>query len=363
MSDPSDVVPVARWRGRRPAPTALSSPQLSGEPRAGKTLVASTGSWSRASSYDYQWRRCDPSGASCDRVGGATASNYALDADDVGHTLRVVVTASHRGGSASVSSAPSGVVAAMPVAVPAPTSTALPEIDGDERAGRTLRASTGSWSNLPLGYAYQWRRCNAAGADCSAVGGATGSRYELTGDDVGRTLRVSVTAGNVGGSTTVTSAASEVVTSRPSSNTAPTPPASAPPCRHRHRRHRHRRHRRRRRRHPRRPQRRPRPRRASSPSRTAHSRTSPARSSSGRSFRRPSAPGRATRRSSPSSGSGVREDLETCSPILGATQVAYTVTPDDVDRYVIIEVTVSGAWGSTTITSKFGRPVKRSIQS
>ena len=35
------------------------------------------------------------------------------------------------------------------------------------------------------------------------------------------------------------------------------------------------------------------------------------------------------------------------------------MTPDDVDRYVIVKVTVSGPWGSTTITSKFGRPVKR----
>ena len=45
-------------------------------------------------------------------MGGATSSSYKLAAGDVGHTMRVVVTATNAGGSTPASSAATGVVAA-----------------------------------------------------------------------------------------------------------------------------------------------------------------------------------------------------------------------------------------------------------
>ena len=43
--------------------------------------------------YGYQWQRCDGQGKSCKNIAGATAGTYVATADDVGATLRVVVSA------------------------------------------------------------------------------------------------------------------------------------------------------------------------------------------------------------------------------------------------------------------------------
>jgi hypothetical protein len=79
-----------------------------------------------------------------------------------------------------------------PPAVPA--NTALPAIAGTPQAGQTLTASTGSWTESPTTYTYQWQRCAANGAGCAAIPGAGSRTYLVGSGDVGSTLRVSVTA-------------------------------------------------------------------------------------------------------------------------------------------------------------------------
>jgi len=83
-------------------------PSISGATRQGQALAASRGSWKFSpTSYIYQWRRCDSSGASCTNISGANASSYTLTAAAVaGSTVRVVATASNSYGSASATSAP-----------------------------------------------------------------------------------------------------------------------------------------------------------------------------------------------------------------------------------------------------------------
>jgi hypothetical protein len=94
-----------------PASTAL--PVVSGEPKVGAVLTAEPGTWlgSPPPSYAYQWQRCELAGA-CRDITGATRNSYVVVQDDLGKTLRVAVTASNAAGSATVSSAPTGVVAA-----------------------------------------------------------------------------------------------------------------------------------------------------------------------------------------------------------------------------------------------------------
>jgi streptogramin lyase len=101
-------------------PRGLSAPVVSGSAVAGQVLSTSNGSWSNApTGFGYQWERCDQAGGSCVGIAGATGSSYVTSGLDVGQTLVVVVSASNAGGSsASVSSAPSGVVAT-------PTTTAV----------------------------------------------------------------------------------------------------------------------------------------------------------------------------------------------------------------------------------------------
>ena len=58
---------------------------------------------------------------------------------------------------------------------------------------------------------FAWSRCNAAGASCAPVAGATGSTYAVGDADAGSTLRVTVTATNTAGPANANSAASAVV--------------------------------------------------------------------------------------------------------------------------------------------------------
>lgn len=105
------------------APASTAAPTLSGTPVSGQTLSTTTGTWSGSpTGYSYQWKRCDTAGASCGSIAGATAQSYALTSSVVGATIRSTVTASNAAGSATVTSAASGVVtASAPAPAPAPT--------------------------------------------------------------------------------------------------------------------------------------------------------------------------------------------------------------------------------------------------
>jgi hypothetical protein len=93
----------------------------------------------------------------------------------------------------------------------APSNTAKPAISGTEKAGSTLTASDGTWSNSPTSYAYQWRRCATDGTACGDIVGATDKTYTLTSTAVHHTIRVVVTAKNADGSASATSDPSGVI--------------------------------------------------------------------------------------------------------------------------------------------------------
>lgn len=71
-----------------------------------------------------------------------------------------------------------------------------PVISGTAQQGRTLSSSNGTWTfDLDyLTYAYQWERCDVAGASCVDIAGAINSTYQVAAADYGHTLRVRVTA-------------------------------------------------------------------------------------------------------------------------------------------------------------------------
>jgi fibronectin type 3 domain-containing protein len=185
-------------------PVNTSPPTISGTTVQGKTLTASPGSWShKPTSYAYQWKRCNSSGGACASITGATAKSYTLVSADVGATMRVAVTASNSGGSATATSAATAVVQVAPTP---PTNTSPPTINGTANDGQTLTAAPGSWSGTqPISYAYQWKRCDSNGANCASITGATSSTYTIVTADVGGTLEVLVTASNAGGSQQATS--------------------------------------------------------------------------------------------------------------------------------------------------------------
>jgi hypothetical protein len=195
------------------APSNTSPPTISGSAVEGQTLKADPGTWAGSTPMDftYQWRRCGAGGANCRNISKATDNIYTLTGSDVGHTLRVLVTAVNSDGAATAQSKATDVVKKAPAQ--APKNTKEPFITGTAQEGQTLKADPGSWSgNKPIQFAYRWRRCDAKGGDCQNTGIAS-QTYALGTDDVGHTLRVLVTASNNIGSSAAISNATSVVTS------------------------------------------------------------------------------------------------------------------------------------------------------
>jgi len=204
------------------APVNTSPPVISGTAREGSVLTVSPGAWRGTApiSFRYQWLRCDTGGGRCGSISGATVSSRTLTSADVGRTLRVSVTATNSGGSASVLSGPSALVASKGVA---PANTRAPLLSGTALQGERLSVSSGSWTGTqPITLSYRWMRCNSALNDCRAIGGATGSTFVLTRADVGNRVYGVVTARNSAGSASASSNATPVIVGAPVNTSPPT---------------------------------------------------------------------------------------------------------------------------------------------
>ena len=87
-----------------------------GNPQVGDILTITSGQWSGTpTGFTYLWQDCDTGGANCATAAGTPTNTqrYQIVTGDIGHTIRAVVTAAYSGHpSASVASAPTGVVVA-----------------------------------------------------------------------------------------------------------------------------------------------------------------------------------------------------------------------------------------------------------
>jgi hypothetical protein len=74
-------------------------------------LSAAVGTWSNTpGSFAYQWERCDPTGASCTAIAGATGESYTVTPTDSGSTLVAVVTATNTYGTATATTVATPVI-------------------------------------------------------------------------------------------------------------------------------------------------------------------------------------------------------------------------------------------------------------
>ncbi len=161
------------------APVSVSvRPAISGTPRVGQSLTASTGTWSRTElSFEYQWL------IEGVPVSGANASTFSPRSVDLGRAVSVEVTARRTGYATTTSqSASTAAVTRGSLAL-----RSRPTVAGTARVGSRLTASTGSWSPAPA-YAYQWYRGS------QAIPGATERTFVPTYRDRGTALRVKVIA-------------------------------------------------------------------------------------------------------------------------------------------------------------------------
>ncbi len=191
------------------APLDEELPTITGRSTDGQLLSVLVGEWEGTGplAYSYQWQLCNAKGEECANISEAVAATLSLISADVGKTVRVAVTATNSGGSMTATSSATSAIAAL-----APSNIELPSVSGALLDGQVLTALTGSWSgSTPLSYSYQWEQCNATGGECSSVSEALAGTLSLVSADVGKTVRVAVTATNSGGSTTVTSPATNAV--------------------------------------------------------------------------------------------------------------------------------------------------------
>jgi hypothetical protein len=93
-----------------------------------------------------------------------------------------------------------------------PANRARPVIVGEPREGHALTVSKGSWRGTrPLRFSYRWLLCRADGSTCTTIAGAASATLLLGPEDIDFTMRVVVTARNLTGSRSTTSAATAVV--------------------------------------------------------------------------------------------------------------------------------------------------------
>ena len=200
------------------APSNTSKPTISGTPMDNQLVTANPGTWSGSTpiAFSYQWQRCNLSGGSCSNL-GITQQTWKVRSTDEGHTLRVLVTATNSVGSSSVLSDPVTVLSSRSK----PRNSAAPTISGSPVRGQVLTANRGTWTgSTPITYTYRWLRGDANNNNFNNIANATATTYRLVDADVGRRLRVRVTATNSVGSEVVTSASTSVIQATAPTNTS-----------------------------------------------------------------------------------------------------------------------------------------------
>jgi hypothetical protein len=197
------------------APVNSVLPIISGTVKRGVPLAVNSGTWSPSGSFSFRWQRDEGEGDGFVDIAGATGTSYTPTVDDLDSPLQVVVRATNAFGSASVTTAATGIVATN-----LPRNVGAPGVAGTAKRTLTLTASAGTWTPAGATFAYQWQRDEGDGFE--DITNATAVSYVLATADVDATIRVEVTATNVDGSTAAVSApTTTVVAATPGNRIAP----------------------------------------------------------------------------------------------------------------------------------------------
>jgi hypothetical protein len=97
-----------------------------------------------------------------------------------------------------------------------PANTKPPTISGSAVENSRLQADPGTWTgDQPITFRFRWLRCSTTGGNCIQIQSATADEYTVKTPDVGKTLRVRVTASNNIGTASALSARTDVVQAAP----------------------------------------------------------------------------------------------------------------------------------------------------
>jgi hypothetical protein len=187
----SIVGPIA---APKPLLVSTAQPQVTGLAVEGQTVQVTAGAWSPAPTIvGYVWQRCNAHGRACAPIPHADAGAYTIVGADIGHTLAAVVRASF--GTTTQFAFSTATAPAVAGDAAGPTPGVAPVVTGVVERGSRLTGSSGTWTGTgPLTYAYQWYRCDASGARCLSIHGATKATYRAVSKDVGKLLGLTVRA-------------------------------------------------------------------------------------------------------------------------------------------------------------------------
>ncbi|WP_395691968.1 CHAP domain-containing protein [Nocardioides sp.] len=189
-------------RTARSAPTAavlpgtlqaVTTPQISGEPRVDSVLTLDTGTWNPTpDGLTVRWL------ADGQPIEGATGgTSLPLTPDLVGTAISATVTATRSGYAPVTVAAP----ATTPVAPGTFAVTDPPSVQGTVTFGQTLTVDLGSYQPAASGVAVQWLR------NGQPIEGATAATYQIQNVDLGSRLSVRVTLTRAGYTTRVVDSA------------------------------------------------------------------------------------------------------------------------------------------------------------
>ncbi len=215
-----------------PGATQLGAPTLTVDPpgtttlpQSGHTLRSGPGTFNPAANVrTYNWSSCNASGNDCRPIGGASGETYALRDEDVGRTVRVTVTGRNGHGSATTPTS----VASFVVLAPHPVVQQSPRVVGTPQVGETLVGQVGQWTYAGTTYQRRWMRCDVDGNGCQTIPGHTAATYVPTSGDLGRRIRLEVSADANGPNVFPPPVLAASVPTAPVAPAPPDPPAPAP---------------------------------------------------------------------------------------------------------------------------------------
>ena len=184
----------------------IASPYLV---QVGTTISGNKGNWDGATSFSYQWLRCNTDALNCKQ--GHERDRHGLPDREGGRRPHAPL----RGDGQELRR-----IAPRPCRTAHRRSRA-PPMSPSRRLSRRSRATLssvrsspptrGTWQGTqPISYEYSWQTCNAADTTCTNTG-AKGTVYTVANADVGQHVRVRVTAKNSAGQSNAFSAPTAAV--------------------------------------------------------------------------------------------------------------------------------------------------------
>ncbi len=154
--------------------TRTPLPLFSGALNVGSTLTANAGDWDDGVSIAYCWQRDNVA------ISGATANKYVLSSQDLGHQIRLQITATAPGYTTATTTSSSSIISAGAMTPVTPRITGLP------KSNMTIKATVSSWVQGAK-ISYQWL------LDGKPIKAATKSSYTLLASQKSHKISLSIT--------------------------------------------------------------------------------------------------------------------------------------------------------------------------